>query len=206
MTSHTHAVSSFDRDLDLEGRGRRVPQTLAALAVPQSGDVRGVRLQRADHVAVGAGASTGHGEAPTGFIFWVSLWLWFTLLFANFAEALAEGRGKAQAAALAQLAQGCDRQETGRTQARCRHRLHAVERAARGSLRAGGSERADSRRRRSSRGRRQRGRKRHHRRIRAGDPRIRRRSQCGHRRHARAVGLAGGAHHRAIQAKASSIA
>ena len=45
-------------------------------------------------------ALTGHGEAPTGFIFWVSLWLWFTLLFANFAEALAEGRGKAQADAL----------------------------------------------------------------------------------------------------------
>ena len=45
-------------------------------------------------------ALSGHGEAPTAFIFWVSLWLWFTLLFANFAEALAEGRGKAQAAAL----------------------------------------------------------------------------------------------------------
>ncbi|MFC5436921.1 potassium-transporting ATPase subunit KdpB [Rhodanobacter umsongensis] len=47
-----------------------------------------------------AQALAGHGEAPTGFIFWVSLWLWFTLLFANFAEALAEGRGKAQANAL----------------------------------------------------------------------------------------------------------
>jgi len=45
-------------------------------------------------------ALAGHGEAPKGFIFWVSLWLWFTLLFANFAEALAEGRGKAQADAL----------------------------------------------------------------------------------------------------------
>jgi K+-transporting ATPase ATPase B chain len=45
-------------------------------------------------------ALTGHGEAPTGFIFWVSLWLWFTLLFANFAEAIAEGRGKAQAQSL----------------------------------------------------------------------------------------------------------
>jgi potassium-transporting ATPase ATP-binding subunit len=45
-------------------------------------------------------ALAGHGEASTGFIFWVSIWLWFTLLFANFAEALAEGRGKAQAEAL----------------------------------------------------------------------------------------------------------
>ena len=45
-------------------------------------------------------AHSGHGEAPAGFIFWVGVWLWFTLLFANFAEALAEGRGKAQAATL----------------------------------------------------------------------------------------------------------
>jgi K+-transporting ATPase ATPase B chain len=35
-----------------------------------------------------------------GFIFAISLWLWFTVLFANFAEAMAEGRGKAQADAL----------------------------------------------------------------------------------------------------------
>ena len=42
----------------------------------------------------------GSGEAPAGFIGAVSLWLWFTVLFANFAEALAEGRGKAQAEAL----------------------------------------------------------------------------------------------------------
>src|SRR4030095_4900181 len=40
----------------------------------------------------------GQGEAPGWFIFWVSVWLWFTVLFANFAEAMAEGRGKAQAA------------------------------------------------------------------------------------------------------------
>jgi potassium-transporting ATPase ATP-binding subunit len=45
-------------------------------------------------------ALVGQGEAPVGFIFAVSLWLWFTVLFANFAEAMAEGRGKAQAAAL----------------------------------------------------------------------------------------------------------
>ena len=42
----------------------------------------------------------GQGEAPAGFILAVTLWLWFTVLFANFAEAVAEGRSKAQAAAL----------------------------------------------------------------------------------------------------------
>lgn len=42
----------------------------------------------------------GQGEEKTHFILAVSVWLWFTLLFANFAEALAEGRGKAQARSL----------------------------------------------------------------------------------------------------------
>lgn len=42
-------------------------------------------------------ALIGRGEAPAFFIFWIMVWLWFTLLFANFAEAMAEGRGKAQA-------------------------------------------------------------------------------------------------------------
>src|SRR5215468_9889168 len=45
-------------------------------------------------------ALRGQGEAPAGFIFAVAAWLWFTVLFANAAEALAEGRGKAQAEAL----------------------------------------------------------------------------------------------------------
>jgi K+-transporting ATPase ATPase B chain len=35
-----------------------------------------------------------------GFVAQLALWLWFTVLFANFAEAVAEGRGKAQATAL----------------------------------------------------------------------------------------------------------
>ena len=45
-------------------------------------------------------AIAGAGEAPTWFIFAIALWLWFTVLFANFAEAMAEGRGKAQADSL----------------------------------------------------------------------------------------------------------
>ena len=45
-------------------------------------------------------AFLGHGEARTGFILAITLWLWFTLVFANFAEAMAEGRGKAQADSL----------------------------------------------------------------------------------------------------------
>ena len=40
------------------------------------------------------------GGGHLGFAFQIILWLWFTVLFANFAEAVAEGRGKAQAASL----------------------------------------------------------------------------------------------------------
>src|SRR5471030_2777961 len=42
------------------------------------------------------------GNGGLGFAFQINLWLWFTVLFANFAEAVAEGRGKAQAASLRQ--------------------------------------------------------------------------------------------------------
>ncbi|RUL61466.1 K(+)-transporting ATPase subunit B [Dyella dinghuensis] len=99
MTSHTHAVSSFDR-------------TLIWRAVADAFRKLSPRLQFRNPVMfvvfvcsvlttlLWVQALAGHGEAPTAFIFWVSIWLWFTLLFANFAEALAEGRGKAQAAAL----------------------------------------------------------------------------------------------------------
>jgi K+-transporting ATPase ATPase B chain len=45
-------------------------------------------------------ALIGTGEAPPWFILTITVWLWFTVLFANFAEAMAEGRGKAQAASL----------------------------------------------------------------------------------------------------------
>ena len=50
-------------------------------------------------------AAFGHGEAPPGFIAAIAVWLWITVWFANFAEALAEGRSKAQAAALRGLKQ-----------------------------------------------------------------------------------------------------
>src|SRR5208337_456963 len=40
------------------------------------------------------------GAGHYGFSLQIILWLWFTVLFANFAEAVAEGRGKAQAASL----------------------------------------------------------------------------------------------------------
>ncbi|QVL31896.1 potassium-transporting ATPase subunit KdpB [Telmatocola sphagniphila] len=51
---------------------------------------------------LGIRALTGTSEESSLFIFAISAWLWFTVLFANFAEAMAEGRGKAQADTLRQ--------------------------------------------------------------------------------------------------------
>ncbi len=50
--------------------------------------------------AISVQALSGRGESHAGFALSITLWLWFTVLFANFAEALAEGRSKAQAASL----------------------------------------------------------------------------------------------------------
>ncbi len=47
-----------------------------------------------------AGLFLRPGKEPLGFVLQIAIWLWFTVLFANFAEAMAEGRGKAQANAL----------------------------------------------------------------------------------------------------------
>lgn len=43
---------------------------------------------------------TANSSESAGFVAAIAFWLWFTVLFANFSEALAEGRGKAQAEAL----------------------------------------------------------------------------------------------------------
>jgi len=59
-----------------------------------------VEVGAAFTLALAVQAGLGRGEAPLGFIVAISAWLWITLLFANFAEAMAEGRGKAQADSL----------------------------------------------------------------------------------------------------------
>ena len=51
-------------------------------------------------IQVFGGPPLGGGNEPAWFTFTVALWLWLTVVFANLAEALAEGRGKAQAASL----------------------------------------------------------------------------------------------------------
>ena len=64
---------------------------------PQPGDVRGRDRQRAHHDPVLPGPAVGEPTESVVRRRWSPSWLWFTVLFANFAEAVAEGRGKAQA-------------------------------------------------------------------------------------------------------------
>jgi potassium-transporting ATPase ATP-binding subunit len=66
---------------------------------------------------------------PLGFNLQIALWLWFTVLFANFAEAVAEGRGKAQAATL--------RKAKGETIAYRYRKDGSVEAVSSSNLRAG---------------------------------------------------------------------
>ena len=69
-------------------------------------------------------AVVGSGEATAGFILSVALWLWFTVLFANFAEAMAEGRGKAQADSLRRARQELTAKKLGTVESASE--LHAV--------------------------------------------------------------------------------
>ena len=69
------------------------------------------------------GKPLGGGTEPAWYTFLISLWLWLTVIFANLAEAFAEGRGRAQADTLARDAQG-DRREA-------RRRRHEVRLGAR---------------------------------------------------------------------------
>ena len=134
------------------GRARLVRQARPALAGPQSGHVH-LRGRRARGPRCSSSATLSSRAATNaGFDFAISIWLWFTVLFANFAEAVAEGRGKAQADFL--------RRTKTDTQARRvvdgREETRQRDRAAQGRRRPRRRGRADRRRRRRRRRRRHR--------------------------------------------------
>ena len=79
---------------------RRVRQARSAPDDQEPGDVRRRGRQRLHDAAVRPRAGHRRRRRPPGFIARDRVWLWFTVLFANFAEAMAEGRGKAQADSL----------------------------------------------------------------------------------------------------------
>jgi len=82
--------------------------------------------------ALGVQALVGTGEAPAGFVLAVAALLWATVLFANLAEAAAEGRGRAQAAALRRA-----RQDVVAKRLRGRTRDEKFERVTATNLRRG---------------------------------------------------------------------
>ncbi len=174
---------------------RRHPRLLRQAESPhpgeESGDVRGGSGRGAHHHDH-ARATSPAARRGLGFSFQIALWLWFTVLFANFAEAMAEGRGKAQADTLRKT-----KTETIAKRFWTAGKIEtdpglAAARRRRGDLRTG---RHHSRRRRSDRRHRQRGRIGHHRRKRAGYPRIGRRPQRRHRRHQGAIRFHQDPHH-----------
>ncbi|TBR36622.1 MULTISPECIES: potassium-transporting ATPase subunit KdpB [Dyella] len=99
MSSHSHAMRGFDRELILKAMADAV-RKLSPKQQFRNPVMFVVFVCSVLTTLLWGQALAGHGEAPASFIFWVSIWLWFTLLFANFAEAIAEGRGKAQAESL----------------------------------------------------------------------------------------------------------
>ena len=132
-------------------------------------------------IQVFGGKPLGGGNEPAWYTFVIAVWLWLTVVFANMAEAFAEGRGRAQADTLRSM-----RKETV---AKLRDgSTKAASELARGDVVVVDGGRADPRRRHRDRGHRDGRRVGDHGRVRAGDPRVRRRPQRGHRRHARDLG------------------
>ena len=141
--------------------------------------------------------------ADNVFVGLVAAWLWFTVLFANFAEAVAEGRGKAQADTL--------RKTRSETVARVLQADGSTREVPSSELKVGDrcevvGRRDHPRRRRRRRGHRLGRRVGDHRRVGAGHPRVGWRPQLGHRRHPRAVRPDRRARSRRSRARASSTA
>ena len=90
----------FTADIVVPALWASLPQARPAGADPQPGDVRGRGRQRHHHGDLRG--RPGPRASPTALAYTgvVAFWLWLTVVFANLAEAVAEGRGKAQADAL----------------------------------------------------------------------------------------------------------
>src|SRR5712671_74845 len=106
MAAKARQLSLFDRRIlwsaALDSLRKLAPQRVArnpVMFVVEIGSVLTTAIWLRDLTAPPPGA------APRWFTLAVSLWLWFTVIFANFAEAVAEGRGKAQADTLRRMRQ-----------------------------------------------------------------------------------------------------
>ena len=172
MTTETQARSLFDpeilRPALLESLRKLDPRVQVRNPVMFVVEIGAVITTVAWLIQVFGGSPLGGGHEPAWFTFSVTVWLWLTVVFANLAEALAEGRGRAQAASLRAM----------RTETTARLRdggEKSGRRAGPRRRRRGRGGRGDPRRRHRDRGHRLGRRVGDHRRVGAGDPRGRRR-------------------------------
>ncbi|HEV7399127.1 MAG TPA: potassium-transporting ATPase subunit KdpB [Solirubrobacterales bacterium] len=104
MTTETQARSLFDpeilRPALLESFVKLDPKVQARNPVIFVVEIGALITTVAWLIQVFGGSPLGGGHEPSWFTFSVTVWLWLTVVFANLAEALAEGRGRAQAASL----------------------------------------------------------------------------------------------------------
>jgi K+-transporting ATPase ATPase B chain len=104
MTTETQARSLFDpeilRPALLESFVKLDPRVQARNPVMFVVEIGALITTVAWLIQLFGGSPLGGGHEPSWFTFSVTVWLWLTVVFANLAEALAEGRGRAQAASL----------------------------------------------------------------------------------------------------------
>ncbi len=107
MTSETRPRSLFDpeilRPALLESIRKLDPRVQVRNPVMFVVEIGALITTVAWLIQVFGGSPLGGGHEPSWFTFSVTVWLWLTVVFANLAEALAEGRGRAQAASLRSL-------------------------------------------------------------------------------------------------------
>ena len=104
MTSETQARSLFDTEILRPALWESVlkldPRVQVRNPVMFVVEIGAVITTVAWLIQVFGGSPLGGGHSPAWFSFSIGIWLWLTVVFANLAEALAEGRGRAQAASL----------------------------------------------------------------------------------------------------------
>ena len=180
-TSERRAISLFRRDIVtralLDSLTKLDPRVQIRNPVMFVVEIGAVITTITWFIQLGGGQALG-GHDPAWYTFTIALWLWLTVVFANMAEAFAEGRGRAQADTLRAMRKETIATMQDGTSAPGRR---APARRCRGRRRRRRDPRGRNRDRRHRDGRRVGD----HRRVRARDQRVRRRSQRRHRRHAR---------------------
>ncbi len=104
MTTETQARSLFDPEIVrpalLESVRKLDPRVQVRNPVMFVVEIGALITTVAWLIQLFGGGPLGGGDEPSWFTFSITVWLWLTVVFANLAEALAEGRGRAQAASL----------------------------------------------------------------------------------------------------------